>query len=226
MGGFLILFVAALYIFTVYWIAKKIKSRWGKIIATILLVLIPTVDAIYGRLKLKQLCGTEGGLHVFHTVSNAKGIFQKNEPREDWIVKYGFDFIEGEYMKNGHVENLRLVKTDQNRVTKLFNLPLISEYEIRLQNQPDIQKNYEHTKYATWIRKDIYIENRNTHEILGRITDFNYAGGWIERLISEMYASRGDAGSCNIAKNSWEYSQLDSKLLSEIFIHDLKRDFK
>lgn len=216
MGGLLVLVLVGLYLWIAYVAVRKVPKVWGKALALVVVVLIPTADAVYGRLKLKHLCETEGGMRIFHTIGNARGFYQNREPREEWVTKGGFDFTEGKMLKNGNLVNVRIVKSESGLPIKLVDVPLISIYELATHSLPDIQSNYEQLKYAPWVRTDIVVQARESGEALGRVTDFNYAGGWVERLIASIYAARGNAGTCNLSVNAWEYSQLDAKLVSAV----------
>ena len=62
MGALLILFLVIAYLVISIWAVAKVRSGWGKLVALTLAVLIPTADAVYGRMKLKALCA--GGIRA------------------------------------------------------------------------------------------------------------------------------------------------------------------
>ena len=68
MGGLLFFFLIGLYI----WVASKFVRRarpwWGKVVLVLVFILIPTADAFYGRIRLKQMCEAEGGLKINRVV--------------------------------------------------------------------------------------------------------------------------------------------------------------
>lgn len=226
MGGLLVLVLAGLYLWIVYVVVRKVPQVWGKALAVVVAALIPTADAVYGRIKLKHLCETEGGMKIFRTVENVKGIYQDRELREEWITKGGFEFTEGKVLKNGKTVNSRLVKNEDGSLRQIVDVPILSAYEIASFTNPDIQRNFEQLKFAPWIRTDIVVKERVSEEILGRVTDFSYAGGWVERSVARIYSARGNAGTCNLSGSAWEYSQIDKKLVSAVFSGTFKEGEK
>jgi hypothetical protein len=48
------------------------------------------------------------------------------------------------------------------------------------------------------MKDEIQIVDNASNEILGRSMNFLYAGGWVERAIAGLIASRGDGGSCQL----------------------------
>jgi hypothetical protein len=56
MGGLLVLVLVGLYLWIAYVAVRKVPKVWGKALALVVVVLIPTADAVYGRIKLKHLC--------------------------------------------------------------------------------------------------------------------------------------------------------------------------
>lgn len=68
MIALMILSAAAVYLIIGSFIVKRISNKWGKGIAIVILILIPTGDAIVGHLYLNYLCSTEAGVKVYQTV--------------------------------------------------------------------------------------------------------------------------------------------------------------
>ena len=62
MAGLLILALISGYIYLAWWAIQKPRAMWMKALLLLAFILIPTADAVYGRIKLKQLCEKEGGL--------------------------------------------------------------------------------------------------------------------------------------------------------------------
>lgn len=58
MSGIGVLFVIGLYFFIAYKIVGALKTRRLKWLAVVILVLIPTADAVVGRVYLQHLCAT------------------------------------------------------------------------------------------------------------------------------------------------------------------------
>ena len=208
MGGLLVLVLAGLYLWIVFVAVRKVPKAWGKALALLVAVSIPTADAVYGRIKLKHLCETEGGMRIIRKVGNPGGFYQNREPRDEWIRNGGFDFTEGREIKDGNIVNVRLVKSENGSPKKLVGVPFISAYELAAYSVPDVQHDFERLKYTSWVRTEIVVKARVTEEVLGRVTDFSYAGGWVERFIASTYAARGNAGTCGLAANAWPRVEL------------------
>ena len=189
MGGLLAIAVLVLYI----WIWKKVFGRiqpvWGKALAFVLAILIPTGDAIYGRIVLNQMCEAEGGLRVYKTVENVDGFFDDHGPDERWIKNRGFTFAEGR-SQTGSPNVDRLSKDSDGMVTMEKNVPRKSIYRLRFV-PGELGSIYRRNKYVL----DTYDET----EILGEEVDISYSGGWVERAINGIYAAHGTAGTCGLS---------------------------
>lgn len=95
MGGLAVLVIVGLYVFIAYKVMKVVERKWLKAVVIGVALLIPTADAIYGRIKLKRMCEAEAGLKVFRVVEHVEG-FMASTADESWIKQYGFLFSEGE----------------------------------------------------------------------------------------------------------------------------------
>src|SRR5215208_5398181 len=100
MGGLLILGLAIAYVGAAVWLVRRLPRAWMKAIALCAAVLVPTTDAVYGRLKLKQICAEEGGLKVFKRVPS-DGFFYSLGADEQYLRRSGFRFMETERKPSG-----------------------------------------------------------------------------------------------------------------------------
>lgn len=185
MGGLLILFLMGLYLWGAYRIVRRTPPLWGKALVVLAALLIPTADAVYGRYRLKEMCAAEGGLRIYRVMENVAGFEDpKSRPDESWIGAGKFQFVEGEEL-SGKRSRLSL-RPDGTYLHEVAITP-ISEYVYEKEhgNDKDIYYRYEQR-----------IRVRATGEVLGRYIDFNYAGGWVSRMINGIYAARGTAGTC------------------------------
>jgi hypothetical protein len=66
----------------------------------------------------------------------------------------------------------------------------------------------------TYMRDDMVVESIDGKEMLGRITDFNYAGGWVERLTGALIAHRPTAATCKL--NPHVYARQRDLILATI----------
>lgn len=193
MGALLILFVAGLYLWLVIAITRRVKPGWGKLIVLVIAVLIPTADAIVGRIYLKHLCTTEGGLKIYRTVEGVEGFYEPtSSPEEEWIRKYGYKFVEGEDLSG---KPARMSLQPDGTIVFEKNVVLQSKYafEPKIGNPKDL-----------YYRGEENIRVMATNEILSRYVNFSYAGGWVERAIAGLYAARGKGGTCETENPLYE----------------------
>src|SRR5690349_7846883 len=98
MGGLAVLLLLALYVWIAMKVVRRLKPGWGKALAVAAFVLIPTADAVYGRVRLKQMCAAEGGLKIYKTAKNVEGLYvERLGATPEWITKDGFKYVEGEH---------------------------------------------------------------------------------------------------------------------------------
>lgn len=185
MGGLFILFLLGLYIWGAYKIVRWIRPVWGKAFVVVAVLLIPTADAVYGRIRLKHMCEAEGGLKIYKTVEGVEGFRDgRSRPEEEWITKYGYRFVEGEGA-NG----------TPARVSRQANGTIIMENNVT----PISKFAFEHSggDFARGYAQDeIRVRDLATNEILARNLNISYQGGWVERFVASVYAARGFAGAC------------------------------
>jgi hypothetical protein len=191
MGGLFVLFLLGLYIWGAYKIVRWIKPVWGKALVVVAVLLIPTADAVYGRIKLKQMCETDGGLKIYKTVEGVEGFYEPSTLLDEtWIRKYKFAFVEGQNWSNGKlvIDRLVLLPDGGTRLEKNVNQRSKYRFRVGRGNLSDL-----------YLRTDFVVETIDGNELLGRITNFNYAGGWAERLVVGISdAGRGSAGTCDL----------------------------
>jgi len=185
MGGLAVLLLLGFYLWGAYKIVRLAKPRWAKALVILVVILIPTADAVYGRIKLRQMCEAEGGLKVYKVMEGVEGFDNpKDEPLEQWLRINGFKFIEG-IDRSGKPSRMSL-RADGTIALELGVAPISKYfYEDTHGNSDDIFYRIEKT-----------IRVRNTDEVLSRAVNFSYAGGWVERFVDSLYAARGTAGRC------------------------------
>lgn len=185
MGGLLVLALIAGYVWGAAKLFKRVGPYWAKALVVIVAILLPTVDAVYGRIKLKQMCEAEGGLHVYRVVEGVEGFdTPSGPPFDEWIVKYGYRFVEGKEL-NGKPSRLSLRSDGQ--IVREIGITPVSEY---------IYERDKGNSGDVFDRSGVHIRVRSTDEILSRDVNINYAGGWFERFVNGLYAARGTAGTC------------------------------
>jgi len=186
MGGLAVLFFIGLYIGGAIWLVHSRKTRRAKWIAAAIALLLPTTDAVLGRLYLKHLCNTEGGLKVYRVVKGVKGFMWDLSVNDEWIKKYGFHFVEGNTRSDGMV----------NRHT-LKNGKIISEWPIA--SIARYKAEFHHDKSGSYFEKQKYeVLNLDNKEVLSTYTHFGFRGGWAEQFLAQFSdAGRGWVSSCS-----------------------------
>lgn len=185
MGGLPILFLGALYVWGAFKLIGMVKPKWGKWLLMLVFALIPTADAIYGRIKLQQMCAAEDGLHVYRVVEGVAGFDDpKSRPDESWVGPGKFQFVEGEELSG---KRSRLSVRPDGSFLREEAIKPISEYIYESEHGKDI----DHFR-----RYEQRIRVRATGEVVGRYVDIRYAGGWSERFVNGIYASSGSVGNC------------------------------
>ncbi len=209
MGLMLVSTVFLLYLFGGYILIRRIGPRWGKLSVLVIMILIPTADAVYGRLELKQLCASEGGLKVFKVEKNVSGFYEPFGPNEERIKRFGFEYSEGPSRANrGMVDRFNLGPLGSLITEK--GVSRKSDYQLRLLDG-DLSDVYRKSGFV--------MESIDGRETLGRVIYITFAGGWMERAISGLYASRGNAGTCNLRTSDLESDALVSATLKPPKVH-------
>jgi hypothetical protein len=198
MGGLAVLVICAAYVGVALWLSlKMIKPRWGKVIALIVFVLLPTADGYYGRIKLKQMCAEEGGLKRYKTVEGVESFYGRDlPPSAQWLAKDGYKFVEGRGLGG---KPMRLSLRPDGKLLEETNLDpteLKSRYR------------YEHSGGdfgAGFARDDYLIRDVQTNEVLASHVNISYAGGWAERFLAQFSdAGRGFVGACQLGSDQFD----------------------
>jgi hypothetical protein len=126
MGGLAVLALLGLYVFLAITVFNAAKTTKSKVIALLLILLIPTADAIYGRIKLQQMCKAEGGLKVYRVAQGVEGFMGYAE--EEMITKYGYQFVESCDVTRNCYE----FSKQNESVVKEYNVTPKSKYRLRL----------------------------------------------------------------------------------------------
>lgn len=181
MGGLAALFFIGLYIAIAYWVFKRCGGSNVRWLVLAVAVLIPSGDAVVGRLYLKQLCAEEGGLKVYRVAEHVDGFM--DDYRDYWVKAGKYQFTE-EFPVNGKV--IRYSKNNGQIIREDNVLPQ-SQYRVRLQHMGDVHDRY--------LRNMYLVESIPNGEILATDTQIAFNGGWAERFIALF----SDAGGGTVA---------------------------
>jgi hypothetical protein len=184
MGGIGLIVVVALYVFIAYKIVEAVERKWLKAMMMVSALLIPTADAIYGRIKLKHMCEAEAGLKVYRVVGHVDGFMAGTAFSDYWVKEHGYLFAEDKPLYGTKTSRYTLESSGEIKVEKDV-LPK-SQYRLR-QNDFGEKEAYGHSQYL--------IEEIPSGEILATDTQVTFHGGWAERFLAKF----SDAGGGNVA---------------------------
>ncbi|MET3117392.1 hypothetical protein AAKU64_001608 [Undibacterium sp. GrIS 1.8] len=185
MGLLILLFLAVIYVLLVSLLISYIKPWWLRPFVAIIFIAIPTADAVYGRYRLHQMCNAESGLKIYRVVDNVPGFYSAFiSPNEEWLKNYGYRYIEG----SGPGGQLtRLTLQENGSISEEIGGESISKYAYGFKhgNITDIYYRVEQIIYV-----------KATNEILSRVVNISFTGGWVERLLAGLYGETGSAENC------------------------------
>ncbi len=200
MSGIGVLLVIGLYFFIAYKIVGALKTKRLKWLAVVILALIPTADAVVGRVYLQHLCATEGGLKVNRVVNGVEGFIGAFGVDVEAVEKYGYKFSESSPW-NGRVDRYSKVNgqmINENNVTPK------SKFRVRLLNigERDI-----------YIRQMLVVETFPSEGMLAAHAQIGFSGGWAERFVA-LFGS-GSRTWCKSQDSMARYRELIASSLKQ-----------
>lgn len=196
MAGLLVVALTVAYLCIAYRVMRLIPSTRGRALALLVTALIPTADAIYGRIELRQMCEAEGGLKIYKTVEGVEGLYIDHlGATPEWITKHGYQFVEGMGLDR---KSMRLSRGPGGKVVEEQGIVPKSLYR------------YEYSGGEFGIgftREEQRVISLPRGEVLARSISIGYQGGWAERLIGKISdAGSGYAKSCQEGKGrTWPH---------------------
>lgn len=185
MGGLAVVFFLGLYFVLAIVAILKVKPVWAKGLVLLAALLTPTVDAVYGRYKLKQMCEVEGGLKVYRVVEHVEG-FMASAADDYYIKRYGYRFVEAEKSLNKYYR----VSRQNEQIIREENVIPLSKFKASLGDLEPIGRLYWRQKYL--------IEAVPDGEVLAADTQIGFRGGWAERFLAQFSdAGVGSVALCN-----------------------------
>lgn len=184
MGGLAVVFFIGIYIAIAYWVFKRFDGSNFRWLVVALAVLIPSGDAIVGRLYLKHLCAEEGGLKVSRVVEHVDGFMDYAFSGGDyWVKERGYQFTED-----------RPVNEMTTRYSKQ-NGQISRENNVLPQSQYRVRSEYVGSLRDPYLRHVFLVETIPNRETLATDTQIAFNGGWAERFIALF----SDAGGGTVA---------------------------
>lgn len=184
MGGLAVVFFIGLYIAIAYWMFKRFDGSNFRWLVVALAVLIPSGDAIVGRLYLKNLCAVEGGLKISRVVEQVDGFMGDGSHSDYWVKEHGYQFAE-----DRPVNGMTTRYSQQNgQIVQEVKVPPKSKYRLSL-------LNFGETKHV-YMRQQYVLKAINNGEVLATDTQIYFNGGWAEKFL----AAFSDAGGGSVAR--------------------------
>jgi len=190
MGGLGFLLTIILYVVIAVFVVRAFKRRRARIIVAVIAILLPTTDAVVGRIYLKHLCETEGGLKVNRVVEGVDGfrwdgriaMRAPDDETKRFLNNYGVRYIESE-QQDGKVDRVRLL---DDRVVREQGVLGRSAYQIRFTSL-DYKVGY--------IKDQNVIVSIKDGEIIASDTQYIFKGGWAEHILGSF----ADSGPGSVA---------------------------
>lgn len=201
MAGIAILALFWLYITLAKMGYKAAKTTNAKIVVVLLILLIPTADWIYGRIRLQLMCKSEAGIKINKVAEAVQGFMGNTDKL--MITKYGYKFVEScDYPVLGHC--IRISKPNEDFVKEENIIPK-SKYRFR----------------SVYNGKGLYplsqflIEDLVTGEVLSSDTQIGYKGGWVEQLIG-AFSDAGQTATLWCSQNPFDNGRVDNLILKTL----------
>jgi hypothetical protein len=179
MGGLAALFFIGLYFVIAFKVFGKFKASRYKWLVVALVILIPSGDAVVGRLYLKYLCAKEGGLKVYRVAEGVEGFMDAFSHSDYWIKKHGYQFSED-----------RLTNGMTTRYSKL-NGNIVQENNVIPRSQYRVNSTFGNTKDINL--KSQFVVETLQGEVLATDTQVAFNGGWAERFLAQFSDAGGGA---------------------------------
>lgn len=202
MGGLGFLLVIFVYLLGSVALVVFTPTLKYKALMLLAVVLIPSADAIYGRMKLNQMCKADGVLRVYSVAHNVEGYMNQWAEPDVYAVEHEvFKFAESK-ARLGVCDR---VSMQEGKLVYEKNVPPISKYKAYLSDGGDISSD------KLYWRQEAIVETYPEGKVIAEIVRIGFRGGWAERFLGNF----SDAGSSSVLCK--EKQDLDPrKLLLEI----------
>lgn len=201
MGGLGLLIVLIAYVWlaiaTGRWAYRNLP-RLAALAISLLLLILPFVDAVAGRMVLKAKCNQQGSVNVLKSVSGVEGIGVGYGVFPDSPSYYGYQFIEGGYAYKDAPWMLERAELDPvSGKTKIAKKVLPKASYLLLESPRQDSMYFFQTRTG--------VSERSSGREIASFDWFDFRGGWAERLVMAFSdAGPGAAASCGNGKYKHE----------------------
>ncbi|RCS56720.1 hypothetical protein [Parvibium lacunae] len=203
MAGLLVLSVIVGYFFLGKWLVGRAKSWPIKLLVLVGLILFPTADEIYYRIKLKRFCENEAGFKVYSTASKLAGLLNDEVVYPDYLKLVNVNFVESRNISANKIT--RLSRTEKGAIESTTVPTISAKYQLST-------KKIDTGKFLEY---EVFISDRTTKIKLSSLKNLNYYGGWFTFNVLGSIGGSGPTlqGSCGYSETG-----IDSyKLINSTF---------
>jgi hypothetical protein len=201
MGGLGLLIVLIGYIWLAIaigrWAARSLP-RLAALTVSLLLVILPFVDAVAGRIVLKTKCNQRGSVIVLDSIAEVEGIGVGYGVFSDSPSYYGYQFVEGGYAYKDAPWMFERAELD----------PVSGKVQIAEQVLPKakyllLESPRQDSMYFFQTRTSV--NEKTSGRRIASFDWFAFRGGWVERVAMAFAgAGSGKAASCGNVKDKHE----------------------
>lgn len=203
MGGFGLLISLIAYIGLAIaagrWAYRNLP-RLAALTVSLLLVTLPFVDAVAGRMVLKAKCNQQGSVVVLEQIPGVEGIGVGYGVFPDSPSYYGYQFVEGGYAYGDAPWMFERAELDP-----ISGQVQISKNVVPKANYVLLEGRRQDSTYFFQTR--ISVTEKSTGREIASFDWFSFRGGWAERVAMAFSdAGPGEAASCGNWKDKQEKS--------------------
>lgn len=201
MGGLGLLIVLIAYIWLAFatcrWAYRNLP-RVTALTVSLVLMILPFVDAVAGRMILKAKCKQQGSVVVLESISGVEGLGVGYGAFTDSPSYYGYQFIEGGYAYKDAPWMFERAEYDPVSGKVQIAKNVIPKASYLLLEGPRQDSMY-------FIQTRTSVRERTNGREIASFDWFAFRGGWAERVMMAFSdAGPGEAASCGNWKDKHE----------------------
>ena len=205
MRGLLLIALALFYVGLCILVIIRMRPLWGKATLLALAILIPSADSLYYQVEMATYCKNEAGIKIFEIASRAAGLVDREGASPGWLEMRPLAFVEGHDVVLG--TNYRLERKHDGSSKKIVIEEFTAPYEFLRKERNN----------GVFLETELIVRNMQSGKILGRLTDLNYYGGWLYRIVLGGLSDSGPTriASCGIVEVNKEKTELINRVFSQ-----------
>lgn len=201
MGGLGLLIVLIAYIWLAIaigsWAARNLP-RLAALAVSLLLVALPFVDAVAGRIVLKAKCNQQGSVVVLDSISGVEGIGVGYGVFSESPSYYGYHFVEGGYAYKDAPWMFERAELDPVSGKVKIAEQVLPKAKYLLLEGPRQDSMY-------FFQTRTSVNEKTSGRGIASFDWFAFRGGWAERVAMAFSgAGPGEAASCGTMKDKHE----------------------